>query len=193
MSPLTNPCYATKMSVIRKTKQFFTYNDYLTWPDNERWEIINGEAYNMSPAPTIAHQEVTGGFFTSLSNQLKGKECTPFIAPTDVVLSEDNVVQPDVFVVCQKNKILKTHIAGAPDLVIEVLSPATALKDRREKKELYEKFGVKEYILVDPEEKYVERFSLSKGHYKSSDIFGPTESFSLKVIKGIKIELKEIF
>ena len=176
------------MSQAKKTKHKFTYTDYLTWDDDERWEIIGGEAYNMTPAPIVSHQEIVGNFFRFL-----GKQCTPFISPIDVVLSEEDVVQPDVIVICDKQKVQKTHIAGAPDLVIEVLSPATSLKDRREKKDLYEKFGVKEYILVDPDEKYVERYFLQKGRYGSSEVFGPKDKFASRSLKGVRLTLKEIF
>lgn len=181
------------MKPAKKIKQKFTYSDYVTWNDEKRWEIIHGEAYDMSPAPAIAHQQVVIRLAYFLNNQLQGKSCTPFVAPTDVVLSEENVVQPDVFVVCDKKKIQKTHIDGAPDLVIEILSPATHIKDKREKKDLYEKFGVKEYLLIDPEEKYAERYTLQKAGFGAPDIFGPTDKIVIRSLKGVKISLKDIF
>jgi len=181
------------MGLPKKIKQKYTYRDYLTWDDDERWEIIGGEAYNMTPAPIVSHQEIVVNFAHLLKTKLKGKSCTPFVSPIDVVLSEENVVQPDVIVVCDKQKIQKTHIAGAPDLVIEVLSPSTSLRDRREKKDLYEKFGVKEYILVDPDEKYVERYFLQKGKYGSSELFGAKDKFKSRALKGVLFPLKEIF
>ncbi|MBN4079178.1 Uma2 family endonuclease [Beggiatoa alba] len=124
------------MTVVKKSAEKYTYSDYLTWLDDERWEIINGEAYNMSPAPSIKHQNVTGMFFRIIGNKLAGKPCRPFVAPTDVVLSDHDIVQPDIIVVCDEKKISEANIQGAPDLVVEVLSPATALKDKREKKAL---------------------------------------------------------
>ena len=182
------------MALAQKTKKGFTYADYLTWPDDERWELIDGEAYNMTPAPTFKHQKIVGNFYFLIKDTLAGRHCTPGIAPTDVVLSEYDVVQPDVFVVCDEKKITEANIQGAPDLIVEVLSPATALKDKREKKNLYEKYGVKEYIIVDPAAQYVERFLLEEGgFYVKSEIFGPNEVLPLVSLKGIEIPLWEIF
>lgn len=181
------------MPLLKKKTSKYTYQDYLNWDDGERWEIIEGEAYNMSPAPTSIHQRIAGICYRQLDVQLAGRKCIPFIAPTDVVLSEDNVVQPDIFVVCQKKKITSTHIEGAPDLVIEILSPSTALKDRREKKQVYERYHVQEYILIHPDESYAERYLLKNNFYQSAEIFGEQETIKLKSLKGIKLNLKEIF
>jgi len=179
----------------KKSEEKFTYKDYTTWPDGERWEVIDGVPYNMSPAPSFDHQRITGMFYHVLMNKLMGKKpCTPVISPTDVVLSEYDVVQPDVFVVCDKKKITKQNIKGAPDLVIEVLSPSTAPKDKREKKLLYQNHGVREYIIIDPLEKYVERFYLNKdGQYSGGDVFAPDETIKLLSLSEVKVELSEIF
>ncbi len=180
------------MPVALKTEKKFTCKDYLKWPDEERWELIDGAAYNMTPAPSLRHQRVAGNIYRILSNNLSDKPCIPFIAPTDVVLSEYDVVQPDVFVVCDKNKLTKANIQGAPDLVMEVLSPSTTLKDKREKKACYEKYG--EYIIVDPIEDYVERFYLEDdASYSRGDIFGPKEVLPLSSLEGIEISLAEVF
>ncbi len=181
------------MPLVRKIDQKYTYTDYLSWPDEERWEIIDGAAYNMSPAPGVKHQNVVGIFYRIIGNKLSGKPCKPFIAPTDVVLSESDVVQPDIFVVCDKEKITEANIQGAPDLVVEVLSPATALKDKREKKGLYEKSGVKEYIIVDPLELYAERFLLKEGRYEGSEVFGPKEVLPLHSLAAVEVPLWEVF
>ena len=119
-----------------KTTQRYTYQEYLTWPDDQRWEIIGGIAYAMTPAPGVGHQRIAGQVFRMVSHALADKPCEPLISPLDVVLSEEDVVQPDVFVVCDPQKIKDTHIDGAPDLIFEILSPSTSLKDRREKKHL---------------------------------------------------------
>lgn len=181
------------MGIAKKIKRKFTYRDYLTWGDDERWEIIGGEAYNMTPAPTVVHQNMAGVAYRQLSTQLAGKKCVAFMAPTDVVLSDEDVVQPDVFVICKKTQISETHIEGAPALVIEILSPSTAIKDKREKRTLYEHFGVREYILIDPGENYAERYVLEGGIFRSPEIFSKTETIKLKSLKGTKIGLKEIF
>jgi Uma2 family endonuclease len=182
------------MAFAKKVKKGkFTYAEYLTWGDDERWEIIDGTVYSMTPAPNTKHQRIVLIFSQILNIKLKGKKCVPFIAPTDVVLSENDVVQPDVFVVCDKSKI-KDVIQGAPDLVIEVLSPSTALKDKREKKALYEKYAVKEYIIVDPLENYAERFVLDEnGSFGKSDIFAHTEILPLVSLKELEIPLSEVF
>lgn len=101
-----------------------------------------------------------------------------------------DIVRPDVFVVCDKNKISDANIQGAPDLVVEVLSPATALKDLREKKNLYEKFGVNEYIVIDPLEEYVGQFSLgADGTYNKGEVFGPQEVLQFKLLEGVEVNL----
>ena len=182
------------MPLAQRTEEKFTYADYASWSDNERWELIDGQAYNMSPAPTFKHQKIVGNFYFCIKDRLARKGCTPGVAPTDVVLSEYDVVQPDVFVVCDEKKITEANIQGAPDLVVEVLSPATALKDKREKKNLYETYGVKEYIIVDPAAQYVERFLLKEGgFYGKGEIFGPKEILSLISLGDIEITLWEIF
>jgi len=171
----------------------YTLQDYLTWPDEERWELISGTAYNMTPAPSLKHQSVAGSLYRILGNKLMGTLCRPFIAPIDVVLSEQDVVQPDIIVVCDKKKITEANIQGAPDLVVEVLSPSTAIKDKREKKALYEKHGVREYVLIDPNENYIERFMLSDGIFGLPEIYGPGEVLVLKSLEGLKVPLNEVF
>ena len=184
--------YYSFMPAAEKIKRC-TYADYLTWPDEERWELIDGTPYNMSPAPSFRHQRVAGLFFHVLEGKLKGRSCTAGIAPTDVVLSDFDVVQPDVFVVCDKKKITDANIQGAPDLVIEVLSPTTTVKDRREKKALYEKYGVVEYIIADPVGNAVERFLLKNGKYNAPEVFGPQDTLLTHLPDNVAIPLNEIF
>jgi Uma2 family endonuclease len=172
----------------------YTWNDYQSWPDGERWEIIGGVAYNMSPAPSTRHQVVAGNLFGRLLAALSGKPCRPFIAPIDVKLSDFDVVQPDILVVCDPGKITPSHIEGAPDLVIEVLSPTTALKDLREKKALYQRSGVGEYLVIHPLENYLQRFLLgSNGRYGEAETFGPEDRLALITLPGVDIALWEIF
>lgn len=129
-----------------------------------------------------------------MKQKLADKRCKPFIATVDVVLSEFDIVQPDIIVVCDKNKITEANIQGAPDLVVEILSPSTATKDLREKKHLYEKSGVKEYIIIDPIEEYAERFCLgTDGTYNKGDVFGHQEVLPFKSLEGIEINLWEVF
>jgi len=179
---------------LTKKKEKFTYEDYCAWPDEERWELIDGKAYDMSPAPSFEHQTVVGNLFLILGNALRGKPCIPIIAPMDVLLSDWDVVQPDVFVVCDKNKITKQKIQGAPDLAVEVLSPATSKKDRWDKRRLYEKYGVREYILIDTEGRFVERFWLGEdGLYDRGEVFEVKDVLSLKSLPGVEAPLWEVF
>ena len=171
----------------------YPWTDYQTWSDDERWEIIDGVAYNMSPAPSTRHQAIAGNFFSCLYRQLTGKSCRPFMAPTDVRLSETDVVQPDILVVCDPGKIKPSHIDGPPDLGVEILSPGTSAKDLREKKWLYQRSGVREYIVVDPLEFYVQRFLLSgEGRYGEPEVFGPEDVIPLVVLDGLTVDLREI-
>jgi Uma2 family endonuclease len=176
-----------------KAKQKYTYAQYRSWPEDERWEIIDGEAYAMTPAPNLRHQTVvmnlTGHFF----NFFKNKQCKPFVAPTDVVLDAFNIVQPDLLVVCDRDKMTNANIQGAPDLVVEVLSPSTNLKDRREKKALYERFGVREYLLVYSDDALVERYSLTEGKYAAPDILNWDERIRSTSFPELEIDLWEIF
>jgi len=179
--------------LAKKLEEKYSYQDYLTWNDDERWEIIEGEAYNMSPAPTIKHQKISWNLKSIfITDKKKLKSCLPFDAPTDVVFDDLNVVQPDIFIVCDKNKITEKNIQGAPKLIIEIISPSTELKDKREKFYLYEKFGVKEYIIVYPEREYIERYVLKRGKYGSPEIFNWDEVLKLKTF-DIEIPLWEVF
>jgi Uma2 family endonuclease len=180
-------------STAKRVGNRFTYADYLTWTDDERWEIIAGEAFAMTPAPTLRHQKVAGNFFANFAAFFKGKTCIPFFAPTDVVLDDFNVVQPDILVVCDKSKMTDANIQGAPDLVVEILSPSTGLKDKREKKALYERFGVREYLVVDPEHEMVERFVSTDGRYGPEEVFGWPETLSLAIFPELTLNLWEVF
>ncbi len=170
----------------------YTWQDYETWPDEERWEVIDGEAYDMTPSPTPRHQILAGNFYRKVADRLAGKPCLVFIAPLDVYLDDYNFVQPDVLVVCDQTKV-RDRIHGAPDVIVEVLSPSTALKDKREKKVLYERFGVREYVIVHPEELLIERYWLEEGRFKGPDLLGAAEVLALRALEGIEVPLWEVF
>jgi len=180
------------MNQVKSKAQRYRYKDYLTWSDDEKWEIIDGYAYNMTPAPRTRHQIIIGKLFRKLVDKVEEKDCILFIAPTDVVLDEYNVVQPDLFLVCDKLKITEDNIRGAPDLIIEVTSPATSIKDKREKKDIYERFGVKEYLIVYPEDELVERFVLEGDKFVGPDIFNWDETMRIEGL-GLDVFLWEIF
>ncbi len=171
----------------------YTWQDYRTWPDDERWEIIDGVAYAMAPAPSTRHQRVTGNVFFHLRQRLSGKDCTPFIAPTDVHLSDLDVVQPDCLVVCTPEQIRDTHIEGPPDLVVEVISPSTSAKDLRQKRRLYERSGVKEYLVLDPLEHYALLYRRHAGAFAEAGVFAADETLTLDSLDGLEIPLAEIF
>lgn len=172
----------------------FTWADYQTWPDDERWELIDGVAYAMSPAPVIKHQRVVGEFFFRLKLHLAGKPCQPFIAPTDVRLSDYDVVQPDVLVVCDPGKITPTHIEGAPDVVVEILSPSTAAKDQSEKKALYARAGVREFVLVHPTDHVATRFLLmADGQFDQGTLFSAKETLVFSTLDQLEIPLWQVF
>jgi len=178
--------------IKKDAEKKYSWQDYLAWPDEERWEVIDGVAYDMSPSPTERHQRIVLNLGSILRTKLAGNPCKVYVAPLDVYLDDFNFVQPDVFVVCDSNKI-KDKIYGPPDLIVEVISPHTSLKDKRTKKHLYEKFGVKEYILFHPEEMFIERYSMIDGKFREPDIFGPQEVLNLTAVEGINISLWEVF
>ncbi len=181
-------------SVPKQHQQRFGVGDYLSWSDGERWELIGGVPFNMSPAPSIKHQTIVGTIYSRFEQWLRGKSCKPFIAPVDVILSESDVVQPDMLVVCNPDKIGDKAIHGAPDLAVEVLSPSTALKDMREKKALYERAGVREYVVIDPLENYVQRFWLvGEARYGAAEVFGMEDDLPLLSLPELTLSLAEVF
>ena len=150
----------------------YTYDDYKNFPDELRCEIIGGKVYDMTPTPSTKHQRVTGKIFRLIGNHLAaGHPCQVFVAPTDVVLADDQVVQPDVLVVCERGKVRDAAIFGAPEVVFEVLSPNTEIKDRGRKMEIYEHFGVREYYLVHVDLEFVERYILTGEAYGRPRIY----------------------
>lgn len=180
---------------LGKETQVFTWQDYLSWPDDKRWELIAGRAYAMAPAPSTQHQKVVLRSSSRLERALAGKPCQPFVAPTDVKLTEKDVVQPDVLVVCDPAKVTPSHIAGAPELVIEVLSQGSVTYDLREKKALYERAGVREYVAVHPIDHYALRFVLSEdgGLYDRGTWFAADEDLILTSLGDMVLSLREIF
>jgi len=175
---------------------YYTYADYLTWDDDQRWELIDGKPYLMS-APNRNHQRALGDIYLLLGNFLKGKKCEVFFAPFDVRLNaetlDDTVVQPDVMVVCDEIKLEDGRgVIGAPDLVIEILSPSNPNHDRVRKFNKYCEAGVREFWIVDPVAKNVAVNILSDGKY-TTRIYGSTDKVSVHVLTGLTIDLVEVF
>ena len=171
----------------------YTWADYCSWPDDERWELIDGVAYAMAAAPSISHQKVVGRLYSRLERALVAGACEPFIAPTAIRLSDTDVVEPDILVVCDPAKVKASHVEGAPDLIVEVLSPGTAARDLRPKKALYERAGVKEYVVVDPLEHYAIRFVLIDDTYDRGTVVAWDEVLTFVTLAGVEVPLWEVF
>ena len=183
------------MNAVAPAVEHHTYADYLTWPEGVRYELLDGVAYLMAPAPTLDHQEIAGDIYRQLANALDGNPCRPFIAPVDVRLPKaqeadnliDTVVQPDVLVVCDAAKLDRRGVRGAPDFVVEVLSPGTASHDHVRKRRIYERAGVREYWLVHPIDRMVTVYRLVEGEYGKPDGFDMTGATPVSVLPGVTV------
>ncbi|MCU0840126.1 MAG: Uma2 family endonuclease [Thiobacillaceae bacterium] len=181
--------------------EHYTVADYLTWPDDVRCELIHGVVYDMSPAPVIEHQVLVGKLHLTLASCVDknggggGSGCAMLLSPVDVVLAADTVVQPDLIVVCDPAKLANgKNVQGAPDFVLEVLSPATAAKDKREKRALYESAGVREYLIVDPIGRYAELHTLgADGRYPAPAVLAAEDALRLAVAPELSLTLHELF
>ena len=176
-----------------KKNEKYTYKDYLSWPDDERWELINGIAYSMSPAPKIRHQRLSMLLGSVIFDFLKDKTCEAFSAPVDVKLDDSTVVQPDLLVVCDKDKLDEKGCNGAPDLVVEILSDSTAYKDLTEKRLLYERAGVREYWIINPDLPEIIRFIRGKKGFEKPEHLSIGETLTSTVLEGFKLPLERMF
>ena len=174
----------------------YTYADYLSWDDGERWELIDGIPYAMSPAPTPIHQEISVNLTLQIGAFLKNKPCRLYTAPFDVRLNadekDDTVLQPDLSVVCDPSKINETGCIGAPDFVIEIISPSTARRDRMVKLKQYQQAGVREYWIVDPDTKTVQVCILEGARYFTS-VYADTDIMPVTVLPGCEVVLADVF
>jgi Uma2 family endonuclease len=186
------------MGLAQRDEQVYDYGAYLTWPEDVRYELIDGIAYLMAPAPTVRHQDIAGGIYVQLYNQMGGSRCRVLIAPVDVLLPRadetdervDTVVQPDVVVICDPQKISERRVRGAPDLVIEVLSPSTASHDMVKKRRIYESHGVPEYWLVHPTDRVLTVYRLTNGdngEYGKPDTQALEGETPVGVLPGVSI------
>jgi Uma2 family endonuclease len=182
----------TNMQTTEKKK--WTYADYAALDDGLRYEILNG-GLQMSPAPTSDHQDSSRELEFLLWQYVKAKNLGRiFDAPFDVRLDDENVVQPDILFVSQARIgiIEQQGILGSPDMVVEILSPASIKRDRYEKKALYEKFGVKEYWLVDTASKSIEVFSLVSGRYELTSFTAVSGKVESAVIQGFVCDVADV-
>ena len=150
------------MSIAERYRPYYTYEDYCQWEGN--WELIEGMPYAMCPAPIPVHQRVSLLLSIRFENALTDcKECKAY-PPLDWKIEEDTIVQPDLLIIC--NKIQKKFLDFPPVLVVEILSPSTASKDRGEKMELYQSQKVKYYLIVDPQFKKLEIYEYINTQYE---------------------------
>jgi len=186
----------------------YTFADYLTWFDDKRRELWNGFIKIMSPAPSLNHQSSSGGIHGEIyiylkKNKHKKQNCRLFEAPFDVRFPKNNnkedekiytVVQPDIVIICDKNKLDKKGCIGAPDFIAEIISPSTAKIDMEDKYLLYEKEGVKEYWLVFPHEKIIQSFILKDKTYQKNGTYEKGDKIPVNIFNNdLKIELNDIF
>ncbi|KUO76934.1 MAG: hypothetical protein APF81_24730 [Desulfosporosinus sp. BRH_c37] len=186
---------------LSKKERKYTYADYLAFPDDERWEIIDGVPY-MQSVPTWQHQRISGELFRQISNYLLHKACEVFASPFDLCLlneevkDEDvqNVYQPDLLVICDKSQLKGTGSFGVPRLVIEVTSPSTAKNDRLLKFNIYEKFGVKEFWIVEPDMKLVSVFILQDNNrYGRTELYTEKDQVKVSIFPDLVIDLNTVF
>lgn len=175
----------------------YTYADYLTWQFAERVELFRGWVKKMSPAPNRRHQQMVNVINVELYNYLIGNPYRVYVAPFDVLLSKkgvDTVVQPDVCVICDPAKLTEQGCTGAPDLIVEVLSPGNSSREKKDKFELYEENGVLEYGLVSPVEETVLVYDLNdEGKYIGRQSFIAGMVLESKAIKGFEIAIDKVF
>jgi len=186
---------------VKKKRERYSYADYLSWGDDRRYEIIDGEIYDMT-SPSVLHQSILTQLIKQLAVFFDEKPCKVFCAPLDLNLAKNTknndeiftVVQPDIMVVCDEKKIEEQRIVGAPDLIIEIISPSTAAKDNITKKALYEKAGVKEFWLVSPTDRLIRVCRLEKdGRFGRDEVYDETAQIKIAQFEGLSIDCRRVF
>jgi Uma2 family endonuclease len=178
-------------------RNHYTYGDYLTWPDEFRVELIDGECcVREPPAPSRIHQEIVGGLYVQVSAALEGKPAYVYFGPFDVRLPKSDetdkkagtVVQPDLFVVCDEHKLDDRGVRGAPDWVVEVLSPSNLRHDKVVKLAVYERAGVREYWLVHPGKRKLTIYQLEDGCYGPANVLDLKGRVPITAVPGLSID-----
>lgn len=183
-------------------KEYYTFSDYLTWDEHDRIEIINGYAVMMAP-PLRIHQEIFTEIFKQIAFFLDDKPCKIYPAPFGVRLFEqdgdkpydvDTVVKPDISVICDHSKLDDYGCKGAPDMVIEILSPSTLRHDRIVKLDLYQRAGVREYWIADPQSRSIEVYLRDENNYlKPHEVYTAADTAKVTVLEGCTVELGKVF
>jgi Uma2 family endonuclease len=179
----------------------YSYADYLGWNIPEMVEIIKGRVFKMNAAPKRIHQKISGKLFLKFGNFLEDKKCEVYDAPFDVRLSKNydgndtifTVVQPDICVICDPNKLDEAGCLGAPDLIVEILSPGNSKKELQNKYEVYEESGVLEYWVISPEAETLLVYTLINGKYQASKLYTSGDQISTPILPGLSIDLEELF
>ena len=173
----------------------FTVTDYMSMPDGKRYQLLDGELI-VAPSPITRHQTILFRLARAMHDAVNANQSGGvWVAPLDVVLSNHDVVQPDIFFISSEraNILTEANVQGAPDLVAEILSPATAQHDREYKRTLYSRHGVREYWLVDPEEDVVEVWAESEAGLVLAAAYQRGDTLASPVLEGLNIPLEEIF
>lgn len=182
-------------------EQHYTYADLLEWNDDVRYELYFGIPMALA-SPSDTHQMVSGELFAQLHAYLRGKKCRAYYAPLDVRLFEDDgdrpedvntVVQPDLMVVCDPDKVDQHGVRGAPDLVIEIVSNSSRRLDRLTKLNLYQRAGVREYWIVDPDFRVVSVYTLEEGAYHAAAVYSGSAHVPVGVLEDCQIDLALVF
>ncbi len=187
---------------VLKSDSRYSYYDYLSWEDGH-WELIDGEVWDMSPAPSRMHQLISIRFSSKLFEFMKDSRCSVYAAPFDVRLPDTDaaeeyntftVVQPDISIICDPEKLDERGCVGPPDLVVEILSPSTAGKDLKIKRAIYERHGVQEYWLVHPADHFVMVYLLNKnGKYDKAEVFEGEDILLSSQFEDLSVNLVELF
>lgn len=186
---------------LPKGNKKYTYADYLTWAKDEIWEILDGIPL-MQAALNWQHQAISRELILQFGNYLQDKTCQVFAAPFDLRLSDENendedcihVYQPDLVVICDKNRLKGTGYHGVPDLVIEIVSPSTARNDKLLKFNMYEKVGVKEYWIVEPDSRLLSVFTLQDSHrYGRPEVYAENDNVEVSIFNDLTIKLDRVF
>ncbi|MGR9012422.1 MAG: Uma2 family endonuclease [Gammaproteobacteria bacterium] len=184
------------MNTAEQLQAKYTYADYTQWPDDKRWELIDGVPYAMT-TPQRLHQDIVSELCRQVGNYLQGKPCKFYVSPFDIRLPRkdeadanvETVVQPDLSVICDLSKLDKQGCRGAPNWIVEVLSPSTALKDMNTKRSLYQLHGVQEYWIIHPEDRWLLVYMPDEqGRYGQPGVFGMDEPTVVQYFPDLSID-----